>query len=384
MSTVTTPGLRVLIVGAGIAGLSMAIALGRRGIQAQLVEKSPAWAVYGVGIILQSNAIRALDALGIAEACLASGYPYDVSTHCDAQGVVFRDRPKPNVGDARFPASCGVQRRALHDVLAAQALALGANVELGVSVRGMVQTPDHVDVMLSDGRSGTYDLVIGADGSGSTVRHMLFGDAARPTFTGQGCWRFTAERAPEVDRAIFYHGSQSVAGLIPVSQRQMYLLLLTPEPGNPRFGDDMLQPTLRARMAEYGGLVGALRSQIPAPQDIVYRPFEPVLMPAPWTSGRVAIIGDAAHSTTPHLAQGASMAFEDAVVLDELLASSGFDVPEALSRFTPRRHARCRRIIEASVQIGRWQLERWAGADPAATDPIGLSAAVLEELRAPI
>lgn len=375
---------RVMIVGAGIAGLSMAIALGRRGIRAQLVEKSAAWEVYGVGIILQSNAIRALDALGIAEACLASGYPYEVSTHCDAQGVPFRDRPKPNVGDARFPASCGVQRRALHEVLATQALALGAQVRLGTSVRGMVQSASHVEVMLSDGSTSRHDLVIGADGAASAVRRMLFGDQQRPRFTGQGCWRFTAERVPEVDRAIFYHGSQSLAGLIPVSQRQMYLLLLTSEPGNPFFAAEELQPALRARLAGYGGLVGALRAQVPPPQDIVYRPFEPLLMPAPWASGRVVLIGDAAHSTTPHLAQGASMAFEDAVVLDALLAGTGFDVPAALAGFTPRRHARCRRIIEASVQIGNWQLDRWAGAEMGQADPIGLSAAVLEELREPI
>lgn len=378
----SNPG--VLIVGAGIAGLSMAIALGRRGIRTQLVERSASWGVYGVGIILQSNAIRALDALGLADECIESGFSYSVSTHCDAQGVMFRDRPKPNVGNTRFPSSCGIQRRALHDILCHRALELGAQVELGVSVLGMAQTEGHVDVLLSNGRSQRHSLVIGADGAGSMVRRSLFGDPPSQRFTGQGCWRFTMKRATEVDRAIFYHGARSLAGLIPVSQQEMYLLLLTSEPGNPHFAPEQLQPCLRSRLDEYGGVVGALRAQLPGPEDIVYRPFEPLLMPAPWASGRVVLIGDAAHTTTPHLAQGASMAFEDAVVLDLLLAESAGDFQSALARFTPRRLARCRRIVEASVQIGRWQLERWAGAPSAEADPIALSADVLEELRAPI
>lgn len=376
--------MRVLIAGAGIGGLSMAIALGRRGIQAHLVERSATWDVYGVGIILQSNAIRALDALGVADACLASGFPYSVSTHCDAAGTPFRDRPKPNVGDARFPASCGVQRRALHKVLSSEAIRLGAKVQLGTSIASWVQTDTSVDVHFSDGSSAAYDLVVGADGAASATRKMLFGEAVRPAFTGQGCWRFTTQRLPDVDRAVFQHGERSLAGLIPVSIDQMYLLLLTPEPGNPWFGVDALRPALVERLREYGGLAGQLARQVPQGEDIVYRPLEPVLMPAPWAQGRVVLIGDAAHSTTPHLAQGASMAFEDAVVLDELLAAHGFDVPQALAHYTPRRFERCRRIVESSVQIGRWQLEKWAGADTSGADAIGLSAQVLEELRAPI
>lgn len=382
--TVPSSPLRVLIAGAGIGGLSMAIALGRRGIQAHLVERSASWDVYGVGIILQSNAIRALDALGLSDACVAEGFPYSVSTHCDAAGVPFRDRPKPNVGNPRLPSSCGIQRRSLHRILSAEALRLGARVDLGVSAASMSQSPEAVDVTLSDGRSGRYDLLVAADGAASATRRQLFGDQIKPAFTGQGCWRFSTARAPEVDRAIFQHGERSLAGLIPVSETQMYLLLLTEEPGNPWFNVDQLRPALAERLQGYGGLVGQLARQLPAGEDIVYRPLEPVILPAPWSQGRVVLIGDAAHSTTPHLAQGASMAFEDAVVLDELLAEPGLSVPEALTRFTARRIDRCRRIVSASMQMGQWQLEKWAGKASPDADPISLSAQVLEELRAPI
>lgn len=375
---------RVLIIGAGIGGLSMAIALGRRGIQAHLVERNRQWDVYGVGIILQSNAIRALDVLGLSEACIAEGAPYSVSTHCDVNGVAFRERPKPNVGNPRFPSSCGIQRRSLHRILSEQALAKGAQVDLGAWVDSMTQHGTHVDVTFNNGSSRRYDVVIGADGSGSATRRMLLGDTARPRFTGQGCWRFTVPRMPQVDRAIFQHGARSLAGVVPMSADQMYLLLLTPEPGNPWFASEALRPTLAMRLQEYGGLVGELARQLPAAEEIVYRPLEPMLLPAPWAKGRVVLIGDAAHSTTPHLAQGASMAFEDVVVLDELLSDPTLSVEEALARFTPRRFERCKRIVDASVQMGQWQLDKWSGSTDEEADPIGLSAAVLEELRAPL
>ncbi|MDH2234705.1 FAD-dependent monooxygenase [Pigmentiphaga sp. GD03639] len=376
--------MRALIIGAGIGGLSAAIALGKRGVKAHLVERSKSWDVYGVGIILQSNAIRALDALGLSDACVAEGFPYSVSSYFDAAGNMLRNRPKPNVGDSRFPSSCGIQRRSLHRILSREALSLGAHVDLGTTVTSLTQHASHVEAQLSDGRRLVCDLVIGSDGVNSATRQMLFGDVVRPVFTGQGCWRFTAPRLPEVDRAIFQRGEKSVAGLIPLANEQMYLLLLTPEPENPWFKTEELQAGLAQRLEGYGGLVGKVASKLPAGEDIVYRPLEPLLLPAPWAKGRVVLIGDAVHSTTPHLAQGASMAFEDAVVLGELLFDSGLDVPSALARFTSRRFARCQRIVETSKQLGCWQLEQWAGRGYGNADPVGLSAQVLEELRAPI
>lgn len=375
---------RVLIVGAGIGGLATAIALGRRGVQVSMVEKSSTWDVYGVGIILQSNAIRALDSLGLSEECIEEGVPYSISTHCDVNGVVFRERPKPNVGDPRFPSSCGIERRSLHRILKARALAAGAEVRLGTWVESLQKSSGHVEATLSDGSTARFDLVVGADGVGSSVRRMLFGDAVRPEFTGQGCWRFTTRRRPEVDRAIFQHGTQSLAGLIPMTAEKMYLLLLTPEPGNPWFAEQDLRPALMARLEEYGGIVGELVDAVPAGAEIVYRPLEPLLLPAPWSKGRVVLIGDAAHATTPHLAQGASMAFEDAVVLDELLADTTRPIDAQLVNFTTRRFERCKRIVDSSVQMGRWQLEKWSGSAPADADPIGLSAQVLEALREPL
>jgi 2-polyprenyl-6-methoxyphenol hydroxylase-like FAD-dependent oxidoreductase len=140
---------------------------------------------------------------------------------------------------------------------------------------------------------------------------------------------------------------------------------------------------LAERLGEYGGLIGELARSLPDSSDIVYSPLEPLLMPAPWHRGRVVLVGDAAHATTPHIAQGASMAFEDAVVLSELLGEAP-SIDQALQAYTARRWERCRLIVHNSLQIGRWQLQAWEGKPDPQADIVTLSNQTLEALRAPI
>lgn len=369
----------ILVVGGGMAGLSLAIALCRAGHAVDVVESSRDWNVYGVGIILQSNALRALDSIGLAHDCIKAGYPYAVSRHFNAAGEPLHDRIKPRSTLDDMPASCGMLRPALHTLLGNAALEAGAKVRLGLTVAAFEQDAKNARVRFTDGTEGRYAIVVGADGAGSLIRKLAFGADLVPRFTGQGCWRFTLPRFPEVTSAHMYHGAGgSLAGLVPLTEDLMYLLLLTEEPGNPRMAEDTLPALLGQRLEQFGGLIASARNQIPAGKDIVYRPLEPLLVPAPWARGRVVLIGDAAHATTPHMAQGASMAFEDAVVLADLLTSQG-TVPAALLAFSERRHARCRRVVEASVQIGEWQMR----PDPAA-DPIGLITQVANELAQPL
>jgi 2-polyprenyl-6-methoxyphenol hydroxylase-like FAD-dependent oxidoreductase len=256
-------------------------------------------------------------------------------------------------------------------------------VRLGLSVKSLSQDDSGVDVVFTDGTEGRYAVVVGADGVNSTIRRMVFGNENQPRFMGQGCWRFTTERPQEIENAFMYHGRKSLAGLIPLTPKHMYLLLLTEEKGNPWFAPEELRTRLAERLAEYGGLIGELAQRIPDASEIVYRPLEPLLLPAPWTHGRVVLIGDAAHTTTPHIAQGSSMAFEDAVVLAELLCSGGDEVSNLL-QFTSRRYERCKLIVNSSVQIGKWQLQAWNGDPDPTADPITLSTQVLEALRAPL
>jgi 2-polyprenyl-6-methoxyphenol hydroxylase-like FAD-dependent oxidoreductase len=118
--------------------------------------------------------------------------------------------------------------------------------------------------------------------------------------------------------------------------------------------DDRLHDLMRERLHGHRGLAGEVRERIACPESVVYKPLETILIPRPWYRGRVLLIGDAAHTTTPHHAQGAAMAVEDAVVLSELLQRDG-DLEDLLEQSMERRWSRCQLVVEASVQVGEWE-----------------------------
>lgn len=141
-----------------------------------------------------------------------------------------------------------------------------------------------------------------------------------PRFTGHGVWRYTTKRPAALTSQRMYLGAGVKAGLIPLTADTMYLLLVSNEPTNPWFEADTLAPMLYERMRSFKGMVADVRGELGQPtNEIVYVPIEEVILPLPWYKGRVVLIGDAAHASSPHIAQGAAMAIEDAVVLAEPL-----------------------------------------------------------------
>jgi 2-polyprenyl-6-methoxyphenol hydroxylase-like FAD-dependent oxidoreductase len=242
-------------------------------------------------------------------------------------------------------------RPSLHRILTQAAEAAGASISFGVTVDTLTQSEDGVTVAFSDGRSAQYDLVVGADGIRSRIRRLLFGDKFEPTFTGHGVWRFTTSRPAELTYQAMYLGVGAKAGLIPLGPDTMYLLLVTNEPGNPRMPDDRLHEILAGHLTSFGGMVAAARGRLSDPKDVVYVPIEEVTVSPPWHVGRVVLIGDAAHASGPHIAQGAAMAVEDAVVLAELAAQGGA-VPQMLDAFVARRFPRCKFVQDLSRQVG--------------------------------
>jgi 2-polyprenyl-6-methoxyphenol hydroxylase-like FAD-dependent oxidoreductase len=347
----------VLIVGAGIGGLCTALALERAGLEIDAVELNPAWDTYGVGIIQPGNALRALDDLGLATACIAQGFPMPGSVYKDRDGGFFApptDFPPLREG---LPAMNGITRPRLHRILQDAVAAVGVRVRAGVTIAALQQREDAVDATFTDGGAGRYDLVIGADGINSLVRARVFGEEPRPEYVGQVCWRYNVGRRPDIERLTMFVGGLGKAGLVPLSDEQMYILLIEKPPdGEPlRVPPERLAEVFCERLAEYGGVVAEIRDhEITEPDQVVYRPVEAILVPPPWYRGRVLLIGDAAHATSPHIGQGAAQAIEDAVVLGEEL---GADQPleAALEAFMRRRFERCKIVIEASLQMSRWE-----------------------------
>lgn len=354
---------KALIVGGGIGGLSTAIALRKKGIEVELVELQPCWTVYGVGIIQQGNVVRAMAELGIADQCLAHGFSFDAVRLCDGKGEQLALIPGFRLAGDAFPANMALPRIDLHNILLGEATKLGAKTQLGVTVTQLEQSPDQVTVRFSDNREASFDLLIGADGIYSRIRAMVFGDHLKPAFSGQGGWRCNMPRFAEVDCLTMYRGKNGgQAGFCPLKEDLMYLLQTTEEPGNPMMPVDQLDVLFRQRLAEFEGPVARARDEfITSASQVIYKPFESIFVDQSWFNGRVALIGDAAHATTPHLGQGAGMAIEDGVVLAEELA--GKELEDALESYMKRRFERCKFVVESSLQIGKWEMERNANAD---------------------
>jgi len=377
--SVMTRVASVLVVGGGIGGLSTAIALRRAGIQVELVEINSDWKVYQIGIVVQANFIRAMAALGIADQAIASGFPYNGLSFQDLHGNVLREIKGTNLGGERYPSHLGMSRPALHKVLTHAALACGTNVRLGTTFTNIEQNEQRVRVTFSDGTASDYDVLIGADGVYSKVRSCIFGPQWVPKFTGQGVWRYTIRRPKELTSSFYCVGLEGgKCGFIPLSPETGYIWLVQSEPGNPRHPEQRLAEILRERLAPCGGMMARLREQIVDPALVVYRPLEALLMPPPWYRGRVLLIGDAAHATTPHMGQGAAQAVEDAVVIGELLAREE-PVATLFEGFVKRRYQRCKFVVESSLQIGEWEQQ----AEPQG-DAATLTEKMLQVMASPI
>ena len=351
---------RILIIGGGFSGMSAAIQLRRQGHEVDLVEIDPGWRSYGAGISLGGATLRAFRTLGILEAFLAQGSATDGVQLCLPHGPKVADLPTPRIAGADVPGGGGIMRPVLARILAEATRASGANVFLGCSFTTIDQDADGVDVGFTDGQRRRYDLVIGADGLYSKVRETLFPQAPKPRYSGQAVWRAVLPRPPEVETAIMWMGPQIKPGVNPVSKTEMYLFVTEPQPTNEHVDPATFASHLRCLLADFPApVLQAIREQIGPDSQIVYRPLEGLLMPRPWFSGRVVLIGDTVHATTPHLASGACIGIEDALVLAEELGRSAA-VSEALAAFEARRWERCRMVVQNSARLGEIEV---AGGD---------------------
>jgi len=342
---------RILIIGGGISGMCAAIELRKRGAQVDLVELDPQWRVYGAGITLSGPTLRALARVGIAQDIMTHGCCVDGLDAFTAEGLPIGQLPTPRIAGPDIPGGGGILRPVLARILREHTLASGTAVRCGTSFSAFNEVADSIRVNFSDGRSEPYDLVIGADGLQSSVRAALFPDAPAPHYTGQGSWRAVVPRPAQLARAQMYMGRSVKAGINPISKDEMYMFV-TERRESPDYIDEALWPgELRGILKEFGGLIGEIREALGAQSRILYRPFYAVLVPPPWHKGRVVLIGDAAHATTPHLASGAGIGVEDAVVLAEELERST-DLDMALRAFTQRRYERCRMVVENSLALG--------------------------------
>jgi len=351
---------KVLIIGGGFSGMAAAIELRKRDIDVDLVEIDPGWRSYGAGISLGGATMRALVQLGVIDAFLAEGAASDgVELHIPT-GQKVAELPTPRLAGPEVPGNGAIMRPVLARILAEATRKAGANVRLGCTFNSIAQDAGGVDVAFSDGSSGRYDLVIGADGVYSKVREAVFPDAPKPQYSGQGVWRAVLPRDPEVKGTMMWMGPKVKPGLNPVSSDEMYMFVTEDRAANEFIDPAEFVPRLKALLAPFPApLLQRVREQLDEESQIIYRPLESLLMPSPWYKGRVVLIGDTVHATTPHMASGACIGIEDALVLAEELGRAG-SIDQALDRYLARRWSRCRMVVQNSGRLGEIEI---AGGD---------------------
>ena len=347
---------KVLVIGAGLAGTASAIRLAQSGVSVDIVDKQTDVTALGSGITLQGNALRALRELGVWERAEKLGYSYDSLglRAPDPNGTLIVELDEMRTGGPDLPATAGMYRPDLARILMDRAIEAGAQPRLGVAPTSLAQEGDGVEVIFTDGTSGRYDLVIGADGVRSWTRDAVNIDV-ETTPTGMGIWRVFTDRPESVTRTDLYYGGPSyIAGYCPTGPDTLYAYVV--EKAQDRFTatPEEKVAVIKDLASAYHGPWDEIRESITDASAVNYTWFETHVVPAPWNRGRVVIIGDAAHACPPTVAQGGAQALEDALVLTELLLNHSAVDDQLWQEFMDRRFARASEVVEASLQLGRW------------------------------
>jgi 2-polyprenyl-6-methoxyphenol hydroxylase-like FAD-dependent oxidoreductase len=331
--------LRVLIVGAGIAGLALARALLQRSITAEVVERVSEWKPSGSGLYLPANAVRALHELGVGAAIAARANPIGRQRLLDHRGRLLADIDVDRLWEG-VGGCVAIHRAGLHEVLLEATS--DVHVRPGVSVTGL-ENGGAPRVSFSDGSTGTYDLVVGADGVHSTIRGLALGGPPA-NGVGQASWRFIADDVAGITDWTVMLGRGRAFLTVSLGGGVVYCYadVSTSDPA------DAAREDWRARFEDFAEPAPSLVARA---AEAYFAPIEEVAPPA-WTAGRVVVVGDAAHASSPNMAQGAAMALEDAVVLAETLTADQ-TVDQALAVYVHRRKARVTWVQEQTHRRDR-------------------------------
>jgi 2-polyprenyl-6-methoxyphenol hydroxylase-like FAD-dependent oxidoreductase len=338
----------VLVIGAGIGGLTLASALARRGIACRLFERAPELAPIGAGILVQAGALLALRALQLDEAVVAGGQPVELGLLRTDAGETLQRTSMGFLKEELGALTVAIHRGRLQEVLLAGCE--GTPVELGAELASYEVDAGGVTAIFADGRRERGALLVGADGLHSAVRRALLGDSPL-RYAGYTSWRGVADvsDATTAHEVVEMWGRGARFGFAAVGQGRTYWFAVLNAPAGERDADSLA--VVRRHFAGWAEPVPQLlahtRGEHVFRTDIHDRP--PV---ASWSRERVTLLGDAAHPTTPNLGQGGSMAIEDAVVLSHALERAP-SLADALADYEARRVARTARIVDASFRFGK-------------------------------
>ncbi len=347
-----TRSQRIAVVGGGIGGLTVAIALQKKGFSPVVFESAPEIRPLGAGIVLAANAIKAFREIGLERQILDAGSELRRFCIRNQSGRILSATDSQRVS-ARFGVSHSValQRSVLHNVLISS-LRPGT-LQTGKACVDFKVNSDSVTLAFGDSTTFETDQVIAADGIHSLFRKRLAGTTTL-RYSGYTCWRGITDRLPaghERDEASEFWGAGRRFGLVPVSGNKIYWFATVNATERDTRYDSYTVEDVAKLFGDFSPavveVVRSTQSQAMIRNDI--HDVEPI---AQYNFGRVVLLGDAAHATTPNLGQGACMAIEDAVVLANFMGSDEVD-GDAFLKYESLRIPRTTRIVKTSWQMGR-------------------------------
>lgn len=341
--------MKILIAGAGIGGLTACIALQRAGHEVKIAERATELKAVGAGIALAANAISALKSIGVGEDVIAAGALIDKALILSRSGNVI------SANDFAHPSgkmhTYALHRAELHELLRSKLLP--GTLHTGKTVSHFSETTTGIELHFTDGSAWQGDLLLAADGIHSTIRRQLLPQVAH-RYAGYTCWRGVTAATVDSTRIAFSETWDTAGrfGICPLNGNRVYwyACINTAFENDPRFAAWKLRE-LQNHFAGFHYPVAQLLAATPDTQlmhnDIIDLPPLQSL-----AYGRVLLLGDAGHATTPNLGQGACQAIEDAVLLPSFLTSAEA-VEQGLRNFSAVRLPRTTRIVEQSLRFGK-------------------------------
>lgn len=346
---------KISVIGGGIGGLCAALALQRTGFQVTVYEKTNHLSSAGAGIGLGPNAVKALIHLGLKE---------QINKHCNAlnrftiqsqRGTILSDINFAKLASKSGVGNAAIHRAELHKILR-ESLDAGT-IQLDKKCIDVIQDEHGVTLHFDDGDSIRTDLVIAADGIHSTIRKKLLPHSSI-RYSGYTCWRSVVpyDYGDQKHRSSEIWGQEGRFGYIPLSQGQVYwFACINSEANDPVRSAYTADHLLRV----FNNFPYPVKKLLQAASNnrLIHNDIYDIQPLQQFAFGRIVLLGDAAHATTPNMGQGAGQAMEDAVVLGQCMQlESNFN--DALQLYEQRRLQRTRKIIEKSRQIG--SVSQWS------------------------
>lgn len=355
-------GLSVIIVGAGIGGLTAGIALSKAGYDVEIYERVSELRPMGAGISLWSNGVKVLNFLGLGKQMAAIGGQMNLMQYLNPKGELLNNIDLQllidQVGQRPFPvARADLQHLLLH--------AFPGKVHLNSKCIAVEQTAHNATAFFEDGRKATADLIIGADGVRSTIREHVLGHPTAPRYAGYvNCNGLVpvSDDLGDKNTWVIYVGEHKRASMMPVGGDRFYFFFDLPIPEEALPHPDGIRAEL---MDAFKGWCQPVQTLIQT-LDPVHTNRLPIRDVGPldtFVSGRIALLGDAAHTTTPDLGQGGCQALEDSIVLSRYLTTTSISVEDALKRYEAERTVRTRGIVLKARQ----RTDEIHGKDPTVT-----------------